>query len=416
MPRSSLQHRRDALSRARPAGDRPGDVDPVTVSEVRARGGEASARIQIGIRVHEVTLRSSSLPVAGGADGFLTIALAPAMATGRPLHVEGEVSPALLTVVPRIQRLLRWGNPDLREVPVYAPPRREAPQDRDAGVGAFFSGGLDTFYTAVKRQREITHLVFIDGFDVSIPYERRRAQVREAVRLAASELEKPLIEVETNYRDFASEYVSLWSAHYGLSAAVAYFLAPQLGRIYRPGSTNYAEYATAASGSLDHLVIPLWSTERVDLVYDGFEASRCDKARFLARHDVALRRLRVCHQREARTLNCGGCEKCLRTTLNLWAAGSLERCLTLPGRLDLEAIGRLRVGPHQIECWEEILRALKEARLDPAVTGVVERVLRRSTPTKWSLTRLRRRMARLARSPLRGPGRRQQAPHPIEPS
>lgn len=397
MPGPNGRHRREAaLLAVRPKGGRPPDSVPLTVRDVETGIGEASARLELGGRVHVVTLRSSGGAVLGNPDPFLALALVPAMAAGRPLRVEGEVSPVLLAAIPRIQRLLHWGYPKLTEVPVQARPRDEAPGARASGVGAFFSGGLDSFYTVLKRRNDFTHLIFLDGFDIPPGYQRRRAQVAESVRRAASELGKPLIEVVTDHREFVAEYVALWPAHYGAVAAAAYFLSSQLGRIYRPGSTNYAEYAFAASGSLDHLVTPLWSTDRVDLVYDGFEASRCDKAVLLAQNDVALRWLRVCQTRDVEDLNCGHCEKCLRTMLNLWAAGSLDRCATLPPRLDLDAISRLRVGPRQIECWQEILRAVQASRPDRDVIGAVRRVLGRSTGARRSLTKLRRRLVHLA--------------------
>jgi hypothetical protein len=396
----------------RPARGRPRDTEPLTVRDVESGNGEASARLELEGRVHVVTLRSSGGTVAGNPDPFLALALAPAMAAGRPLRVEGEVSPVLLAAIPRIQRMLHWGYPELTEVPVQARSRDEALGARASGVGAFFSGGLDSFYTVLKRRNDFTHLIFVDGFDTPPGYQRRRAQVAESVRRAASELGKPLIEVETDHREFVTDYVALWPAHYGAIAAAAYLLSSQLGRIYRPGSTNYAEYAFAASGSLDHLVTPLWSTDRVDLVYDGFEASRCDKAVLLAQNDVALRWLRVCQTRDAEGLNCGHCEKCLRTMLNLWAAGSLDGCATLPRRLDLDAISRLRVGPRQIECWQEILRAVQASRPDRDVIGAVRRVLGRSTGARRSLIKLRRRLIHLASAPLRA-GRRDTA---LEPS
>jgi hypothetical protein len=383
------------------------DLEPLTLREVRTEAGEASARFELGNRVHEVTLRSSSGIVAGGPDPFLALALAPAMSIGHPVRVEEQVSPIFLAAVPRIQRVLRWGNPGFVEVPVQAVPREESPPPRASGVGAFFSGGVDSFYTAVKRRDDLTHLIFMDGFDIPPDYRRRRAEAADTVRRAASEMGKPLIELETDHREFVTKFVSLWPAHYGAVAAAAYLLCSQLGWIYRPGSTNYAEYGTAASGSLDHLITPLWSTDRVELDYDGFEASRCDKAAYLAEHDVAMRWLRVCHQRDrVEGLNCGRCEKCLRTMLNLWAAGSLDRCATLPHDLDLEAIGRLRVGPRQIECWQEILRAVEAGRPDPHVIRAVRGVLGRSGRARRSLARLRRRVTRLAGIPvrsLRGP-------------
>jgi len=393
--------RETALPAVRPKLGLPPDTEPLTVRDVKTEGGESSARIEVGGRDHVVRLRSSTGMAAGGPDPFLALALAPAMATGRPLLVEEEVSPILLQAIPKIQRLLHLRHPEeLTEVPVQANPREEVSRPQASGVGALFSGGLDSFYTAVKRREDVTHLVFMDGFDIPPGDERRSAQATDLLRRAASELGKPLIEVRTDYRSFVEEYVSPWPSHHGALAAAAFLLAPQLGRIYRPGSANYAEYGFGRDASLDHLVTHFWGTESVQLLYDGFEASRCDKALFLADHDVALRWLRVCQKWNQDRLNCGRCEKCMRTMLNLWAAGSLERCGTLPRRLDLDAIGRVRVGPRRVQEWEEILRALESSRSDPVVIAAVRRVVRRAIRTPAFMRRLRRRIGRRVRRPM----------------
>lgn len=89
--------------------------------------------------------------------------------------------------------------PGLTRVPVKA--RASAPEG-GAGdrVAAFFSGGVDSFYAALTRREEISDLIFLHGFDISLDQADARRRVSTAVREVAAELGKNLIEVETDYR------------------------------------------------------------------------------------------------------------------------------------------------------------------------------------------------------------------------
>ena len=98
----------------------------------------------------------------------------------------------------------------------------------------------------------------------------------------------------------------------------------------------------------------------------GVETTRVDKVAHLAGSEVAMRRLRVCWENRDGTYNCGRCEKCRRTMVNLAVAGALGRCATLPSRLDLRMLSRA-VPTDRNTRWfmEENLRAA-ERRTDPA--------------------------------------------------
>jgi hypothetical protein len=99
-------------------------------------------------------------------DAFLAAALLPAMRQGEKLEVDPKlpVSGKLLGNLAQIQDIFHSWNPkDLRVVPVSA---TAAPgRSLNAGVQSFFSGGVDSAYTFLRHQKEITHVVCIHGFD-----------------------------------------------------------------------------------------------------------------------------------------------------------------------------------------------------------------------------------------------------------
>ena len=89
-------------------------------------------------------------------------------------------------------------------------------------------------------------------------------------------------------------------------------------------------YADLGPWGSHPLLDPLWSTELTEFVHHGAHATRVDKCRVLANSEVAMRHLRVCWENREGRYNCGECEKCLRTMVNLAAVGALGRCTTLP--------------------------------------------------------------------------------------
>ena len=106
-----------------------------------------------------------SFPFAKRGDAFVAAALLPAMARGERLDVDPDlpVSPLLLEGVARLQAIHHSWNPALKVIAVRAE-AAEAASDH-AGTMAFFSGGVDSTFTLLQRRTEISHLVFIQGFD-----------------------------------------------------------------------------------------------------------------------------------------------------------------------------------------------------------------------------------------------------------
>ena len=76
-------------------------------------------------------------------------------------------------------------------------------------------------------------------------------------------------------------------------------------------------------------------------------------------------RLRVCWNRRTRELNCGGCEKCIRTRMQLLVTGSPDGLGSFDAGPSLfSAVGDLSdVKAHLSGQWREIASALRDRRL-----------------------------------------------------
>ncbi len=123
---------------------------------------EVSANID-GFRLWYRVPRSYA--VTDSADPFVAAALLPAMRLGQKIEIDPDlsVSPQLLENLQTLQEIHHTWNPIFKIVPIEA--RTSPSRALHGGVMSFFSGGVDSLYTFLKHQAELTHLVFIQGFD-----------------------------------------------------------------------------------------------------------------------------------------------------------------------------------------------------------------------------------------------------------
>src|SRR5262249_8057867 len=215
-------------------------------------------------------------------------------------------------------------------------------------------------------------LILVHGFDLNLRDEELRARVGKELRRAAEQMGKQNVEVTTNLREVSNWY-GKWNFYHGPAlGGGALFFSPNFKRIYIRFTHDYSSLLPWGSHPvLDHL----WSTETTELVHDGCEATRIAKARQVAASEVALGSLRVCWENRDGAYNCGRCEKCIRTMINLLVAGALDRCPTFPRSLDPGSVADLDMtdsntrsfmienieGLQRVGGPPELLRAMREA-------------------------------------------------------
>ena len=287
------------------------------------------------------------------AEPFLTMGLLVAMARGESLELDAGLtaSPRLLAGLDHLQSVFSTWNRDLRTATVSA--AAAPPPPGPTGVGAFFSGGVDSLYTFAERQAEITHLVHLHGFD----YRRQnRALAEEAEaenRAFASAHGRQVVSVESNFRELYEEHRIHANVYHG---AVLAGVGQALGfsRVFVPASFPWSQLVPWGSHPVTD---PSWSTESVEILHHGNEARRLDKLRRIADLPGALDLLRVCPTNTV--YSCGVCEKCLRTRVSLRLLG-----LTSPRLPPLDDLRPIRKLPIRSEAyrlaWQESLEAAVE--------------------------------------------------------
>jgi len=341
------------------------------------------------------------------------VALLPLAAKlGEELRISLPVDRLLVRNLTELMRIWRGWYPDLHEVPLDvsicdAPVFR--PAHSPVRTAAFFSGGVDSFYTVLRHDEcvpgrlPIDDLISVQGFDFPLAVGDAFHRHLHRLERAGRELGKSVVWVATNLKESRlreAPWADLW--HGSALASVGLALEKRYRHLLIAASSVYEEAEPLGSHPLTD---PLHSTGATQVLHDGADATRTEKTVRVARSDVALSALHVCY-REHQSENCGRCRKCSLTMATLAALGVLERCPTFPQSLDLERIGRVylpspmqRRGARRLRNLAErhrradLVRAIDRAVAASAVRARLIAAVRLALPF-WRLSPVAKRLKR----------------------
>lgn len=308
---------------------------------------------------------TSTAPIElGGVESTpaLSTALFPAMRLGLPLELEAPVDRRALDGALRTRDVFSTWMDGFQPVPIEVEAATPAPPPRsdERGVASFFSCGVDGFYTLQRNLDDVTSLVFLHGFDVESDRIGHRVAVEDAVARAARELDRELVIMQTNVRDSVDAYI-YWGDYVGsVLGASAQLLQGVAHTVLVAASNTYRDYRPFGTNPLTD---PLYSTEGLEVLHDGADANRIQKIESLTDWDLALRHLRVCWSVHGSSMNCGHCEKCMRTMTSLFVLGALHRVPTFSGRLDPADVVRFRPEPWDLQHIHQNLEAARSRGL-----------------------------------------------------
>lgn len=277
---------------------------------------------------------SVDIEVDTGPDPLVVAGLLPAMRLGETLHADRPVSARLLAGTDHVQEvLLAWDraqnpeHPAFRRIRIDAEPV-ERPRLPGRGTACFFTGGADSFHSVLSHLHEIDALIYVRGYDRPPEHTPLTDEIHRRLQDAADQLGLPLIEVSTNLRAALSDRHRVgWPDYHGAALAfIGQLLSPRFSRVLIPSTNTYTHLVPLGSHPL---LDPWWSSERVEFVHDGADASRTEKLKAIAQHRAARQHLRVCWQNLDGRYNCGRCEKCVRTGVGALVAG-VEAFESLP--------------------------------------------------------------------------------------
>jgi hypothetical protein len=282
-----------------------------------------------------------------------------AMREGRPLHIDGPVSSALLRNLEEFQEAWAlWLPNDYRQVAISAKEEVDAAPSgpRDSGVFAF-SGGVDSVSSLIRhhdgdlgrRAVRAATAVLIHGFDIPLSETVAFDAARRGAEAILSELNIPLSIVRTNWRETLRRR---WEMEFGAGVAACMHQFAGTGSTGIVGSSEDYAHIVWPWGSnpiTDHML----SSSAFSLRLECRGLTRTERVAVICRYPRIARHLRVCWEGPITGENCGQCEKCIRTKLNFLAAGFEPLCFDGPPTWDEILRVRAKNVP-QIALLEEI--------------------------------------------------------------
>ena len=306
-------------------------------SELRAH--RVDFTIQIAEKSYQIYFDSPRVELDGGVEAAVCMAALGAMRQGLEIAVKGPVSAGFVANQQKLADIFTGWFPQYLS-PIWSVEQAVAVTPSGSQrVGAFFTGGVDSFYSFLKHRAEITDLIYVHGYDVSLQDMEKRRAISEMGAALERDTGVRFIEIETNAVRVFKDH-GKWGLHghgYGLGTIVR-LLNGYLQRIYIPSSFAEAELMPWASHPQTDV---LFGDESIEVVHDGCEVGRTEKIRRIAIEPMALQHLRVCWEKLEGAYNCGEREKCLRTMTTLYGLGVLRAATTFPSDLSAAAVRNL---------------------------------------------------------------------------
>lgn len=267
------------------------------------------------------------------SDAFLIPCILAGMYFKEDIEVRGSVSPRLAYHLEEYQQLLHFRSPEVISPVKIIYSQIKPLETTNSGVGTTFSGGVDSLFTVWKHlpqnqsdpDFQLTHGVFIKGFDILPNEDNHYRFLYEKYVPEAENLGIKLIPLETNLVSIIHHRLSLPYFYGPIIAASGIALSGGFRKFLIPSSWDYENLKRKAHSS-DPLLDRLLSTDTLDVIHHGSTHLRVEKVREIADWKVAQKLLWVCeiHQFNNDTWNCSRCEKCVRTMIPLYTLGKLK--------------------------------------------------------------------------------------------
>lgn len=268
-----------------------------------------------------------SAPPPAVLDGFVLAVIFIAMRAGRPLRIHGNLSRSGCFNISEFQSVWGCWRPDrYRRIDLIPDDIVDVPRltGEPRAISAF-SGGVDGIFTAIRHSKgwlgnasyPLTDVMMVHGFDVPLGRPESFNALVERIRPLLIELGLNLRVIRTNLKETSGQD---WEDTFGA----------QLGSCFHNYSHDFPYALMGNDEPYSDIVYPWGSTpitnhllsgDNLQLVIDGAASTRTEKVAEISRIPASLRILKVCWEGNTPEKNCGKCEKCIRTKMNLLAVG-----------------------------------------------------------------------------------------------
>ncbi len=302
------------------------------------------------------------------SDSYLLAMFMDAMHEARDIVVKGSVSRTLLSNLMEYQSAWHKWLPDqyqIIDVKVDTIREYETPV---SGAICAFSGGVDGAFSVWRhsqnkysyRSQKINMCSIVHGFDIPLSKDDAFMRAKEKAKATLTDIDIKLLPIHTNFREIS--HIS-WEHNF------ASVLVATLGNFKSTAGTCII----GSSYEYDHLRFPWGSTPATDyllssdtfnVMHDGASHSRTEKVKELYEWKVAIDNLRVCWEGE-NDINCGKCEKCLRTQANFLVIGKkIPNSFPNTGSTEID-VSRFKQKREIFDstAWKDILRAAQNNKI-----------------------------------------------------
>lgn len=330
------------------------------------------------------------VPEAPDGGPFLLICLTVAMCLNERLVSNTSVSQCLLINVLEAIEIYKNDFPDLCEVISVETQTHQNERSVKKRVGSFYSGGVDSLYNIAEHLRlndlygvkNVSDLWLIQGMDIKLNDDALWSKTKFLLESQISEYKQlRYVDVRTNARAIHDSFVG-WE-ELGFSAilgGIAKCFSPIINTVL---IGSYGKYKDILPHSSSPLVDPMWSCDQQNVRHFSCRANRLEKIQTIAKFAPdLLKNLRVCYLNPEGSYNCGRCEKCLRTQMQLMLAGCLDKCDTFDNELTPNSLNKLKLpwarkNKYTWDFWNDIRAACQDAGYD-AFEKQIRKELRRN--------------------------------------
>lgn len=364
-------------------------MSALTLSVVQQSTGEGTRRTlritggSSDLEIFFDLLGERDIPEPTVLDGFVGGMIFYVMKTGLPLHVQGSMSRAALRNLYEYQSVwARWKPESYKQVEIIPSSIVERITSKPDKAISAYSGGVDSIFTALRHRLgwlgnasyPLQAGLLVQGFDIPLANTAQFNQLIERIQPFADEVGITFKKMRTNMREVSGQY-------WGDSHLV------QLACCLHNFSHEFDSALIGSGQPYNALILPdgttpitdhLLSGAQMNIVHDGAAYARSEKVAAISKHATAIKVLKVCWEGADAAANCGKCEKCMRTRMNLAASGLMSPpCFATP--FDPAMIPRINIkNAIQLNEWSTLYRYVKERGIDAPWVELLEKRIARA--------------------------------------
>lgn len=346
-------------------------MSKIIINQLMSEKTNGHYRVSAQIDGSELWFSSPDIELYPSPEGFASASIFPSIIHNRDISIETRLDGKWIRNIEKLfQVYKKWWN--YSEVTIDCEGIKAGSAEKRAGVSLCFTGGVDSFYSLhLKRKMDISHLLYIQGYDVRLEDRARLKNISRNLEQVGKATSTIPVSVRTNLRQHPLYSGVSWErSHGGALAAAAHMLSGISHLIISASFPFVYDHPWGTHWDTDHL----WSGNDLHISHFGAELWRTEKLIELKDSPLAQKYLRVCWEHRNSDLNCCQCEKCLRTMLILNQCGRLRKFRTFTSKQLHKSVTSLkRLDPYYIPVYEEFLKNSNSWRLSRALKKLLQR-------------------------------------------